>query len=92
MAYADLQPQGVAMKETAFTRLSAAVERLEKATAGVSDLASRLVGEAPPETAGANASGISGSGMFDRINEQATRIDDLVATIAGHVQRVAQRM
>lgn len=79
------------VKETPFSRLGGAVERLRKAHAHVVGVAGKLCGENPPE-ATTTGQRVSGSGMFGGIEELADSIIDMAGEIIDHAERINRRI
>lgn len=77
-------------KETPFTRLDAAIERLREVSAAVAGMSSRLVGEPVPEGQQDRRDG--GPGLFGDIEEAADTINILADDIMTEVKRITERL
>lgn len=88
---ANMRAVGHEVKETPFSRLSVAVERLREARTRVNEVANALCGEAPPTPpatgAKVNRMPIVGSGMLGGIEEMAEAIEGMVDGINDDLAR-----
>lgn len=80
-----------AVKETPFSRLQGAVERLRKSDAYISSVTAKLVGE-QVSVEGRLDRGPVGSGLLGSIEELANNIADLADSLQASADRIESRL
>jgi hypothetical protein len=81
-----------AVKETPYSRLAGAVERLRKAGSVVGSVAGKLCGDQPEEARDRHTRGPIGGGMLGSIEELADSISDMADDIAEAATRIDRRL
>ena len=79
-------------RETPFSRLTGAVDRLRKVSEISSMLSVKLVGEEPPEATNREALPIVGAGMLGSVEDAANDIIRLAERITDNLARVERRI
>jgi hypothetical protein len=80
------------VRETPFSRLSGAVDRLHKVASQMSNAADALCGEQVTGEGLRKAKAPVGGGFFGGIEELADQIDDMAADIGKYASRIQSRI
>ncbi len=95
MAYQDKDYAGgaaIAPRTSPFSALTDAIDHMRKASAAVTDLSDRIVGNAPRPVSTATKEGGIANGLIDGMERSVEVLNALAASILEDVQRIERRL